>query len=118
MFRSAPSLALLLLLTGCGSRVNEANYYKVGAGAPEEKVEEWLGPSRPAQVPASMAGRDVKAKRWEAGELKITLLFENGRVIARSAEGLSGGKKESFDWPEAATRPAVLVGPAPKESSS
>ena len=115
MFRCVPLFAALVLLTGCGSRVNEANYYKVGAGAPEEKVEEWLGPGLPAEVPASISGRDVKAKRWEAGELKITILFENGRVIARRAEGLSGDKEESFDWPEAATRPVIPVGRAPRE---
>lgn len=93
--------------------MNEANYYKIGVGTPEDKVDEWLGPSRPAEVPASMSGRDVKAKRWEAGALKITLLFENGKVIAREAEGLSGGKKESFGWPEAATRPVTPAGRTP-----
>ena len=108
-----------LLLAGCGSRVNEANYYRVGVGVPEKWVEEdCLGPGKPSEVPPGLAGRDVKAKRWEAGELKITLLFENGKVIARKAEGLKGGKSESFDWPEAATRPAMPVGRPPKESAS
>ncbi len=110
MLPRVPLLLALLLLTGCGSRVNEANYYKVGAGTPEEKVDEWLGPSRPAEVPALVGRRDVKARYWEAGALKITLLFENGHVIGRKAEGLTGGKEESFDWPEAATRPVMPSG--------
>ena len=110
-------LFALLLLPGCGSRVNEANYYKVGAGTSEEKVEELLGPGRPAEVPASAVGRNVKAEYWEAGTLKITVLFENGRVIARKAEGLSGGTQESFDWPEAATRPVMPSGRPPRDPS-
>src|SRR4051812_18994016 len=103
MLRRLPLLILLMLLSGCGSRVNEANYYKVGAGVSEKWVEEEvLGPGRPAEVPPSMSGRNIRAMRWEHGDLKITLLFEDGRLIARKAEGLRGGRSESFDWPEAA----------------
>src|SRR3954469_12665974 len=113
MLRLCLLLVAPLLLSGCGSRADEANYYKVGKGVSEKWVEEEiLGPGRPTEVPRSMAGRDVKAKRWEAGGLKITLLFEDGKVIARQAEGLSGGRSESFAWPETATRPATPAGRA------
>ena len=114
--RPAPILACLsvLLLAGCGSKVNEANYYRVGVGTSDEKVEEWLGPGRPVTVQG--APQNATAKQWVAGELKITILFENGKVIARKAEGLSGGKTESFDWPDAATRPSVPEGRPPKNN--
>src|SRR6476646_10688248 len=100
------TVAALLLFSGCGcgSRANEANYYKVGVGVSEKWVEDdVLGPGHPAEVPASMAGRNVTARRWEHGSLKITILFAEGKVVARKAEGLSGGRSEAFNWPEATT---------------
>jgi hypothetical protein len=117
MPRPAPLIAclLVLLLAGCGSKINEANYYRIGVGTSEEKAEEWLGPGRHVDAPPVSPGREVKAKRWQAGDLQITLLFENGKVIARKAEGLKDGKQESYDWPEAATRPAIQEGRAPKD---
>jgi hypothetical protein len=113
--RQAPFIAVLvLLLAGCGSKVNEANYYRVGVGTSEEKAEEYLGPGRPIDLPQAPPGSGRKARQWADGGLKITLLFEGGKVIARKAEGLRGGKSESFDWPDAATRPALSEGRPPK----
>jgi hypothetical protein len=107
--RTFPLTCLLVLLSGCGTKITEANYYQIGVGTSEGRVEELLGPGKVVAVPEAPAGSNRVAKRWEAEGLKITILFENDKVIARNAEGLSSGT-ESYDWPDAATRPALPEG--------
>lgn len=98
---------LLLVLSGCGSKINESNYYKVVQGATEAQVEKLLGPGRPGSAQDVPPGSRATAKRWEQAHLKIVVLFEDGRVVGRRAEGLPGGVSESFHWPGAATLPIV-----------
>lgn len=87
-------LFLTLLLGGCGSKINEANYYRVHYGMTEEDVEEQLGPAHeesimtPASVsPATTQGSTRKLKTWTRGRLVIRVEFKNGKVVKRSAEG-------------------------------
>jgi len=46
--RAAPVTRVIalavVLLTGCGSKISEANYYRVQKGMTEEAVDELLGP--------------------------------------------------------------------------
>lgn len=91
---------MLLVLPGCGSKISEANYYKVGPGDTEQDVEALLGPGRPVEL-EGIAGPDRQARRWQRGELTITIIFENGKVISRQAQGLSTGS-ESYTWPSPA----------------
>jgi hypothetical protein len=93
-------LLLCFGLLGCGSKVSEANYYRVQHGMSEEDVENLLGPhhaeSVEAGVPATSSdapatSRPVRLVRtWSRGELSIHVAFENGLVAARWARGMAG----------------------------
>jgi hypothetical protein len=106
----ATVLVLLLAATGCGSKISEANYYKVQHGMSEDAVEDLLGPaqgetfaetaepggaSRPATGEASAGTTrpssrpaDRKVKTWTRGGLILRVVFEDGRVVGRTADGI------------------------------
>jgi hypothetical protein len=93
----------LLFLAGCGSKISEANYYRVQYGMTESAVDEVLGPAHqerieaaPQSQPATAAsattavseppsGRTVKT--WTRGTLVISVVFENGKVVSRRSQG-------------------------------
>ena len=109
----------LLPLGGCGTKVNEPNYYKVSRDMPADEVEELLGPGVDvtAEHPGVPAGWTVK--RWEDDGMTFTVAFADGKVVARRAVGLSTGD-DSFGWPAAATTtesplPATAPASAPAE---
>jgi hypothetical protein len=88
-------VALVPLFAGCGSKISEANYYRVQHGMTEDEVEDLLGPAHqergvvaPATASATQPASDVKSKSWRRGGLTIHVLFENGVVTGRSAEGI------------------------------
>ena len=107
--RAAPVTRVIalavVLLTGCGSKISEANYYRVQNGMTEEAVDELLGPphrqgvdteppwevaatapaTSPATAPARSAGRTVKT--WVRDALEISVVFENGKVVDRRVRG-------------------------------
>jgi hypothetical protein len=94
------TVALLLgaLAGGCGSKISEANYYRVQHGMTEEDVEDLLGPAAQDDLSASAAvtrpaGRRVKT--WTRGRLTIRVAFENGVVVNRSADGIAFEKDPS-----------------------
>ena len=109
MIRSVTfSTVVALLLCGCGSKVSEANYYKVHHGMTEEAVEDLLGPhhaeepqpamaaatasttreTAPATPPSSTEVVQRKVKTWSRGRLSMRVVFVDGRVVARSAVGI------------------------------
>lgn len=92
---------------GCGSKISEANYFKVQHGMTEEDVDELLGPAhgeevssvpasaatpspftRPATTSASTRPVARKVKSWTRERLTIRVVFEDGLVVSRSAVGL------------------------------
>ena len=89
-------LAILLLPpAGCGSKVSESNYYRVQYGMDEKEVEDLLGPAAteavgndPASAPASKPLTERKVKTWSRAGLTLSVVFVEGKVIARSADGL------------------------------
>jgi hypothetical protein len=112
----ALAVVIAFASAGCGSKVSEANYYHVQYGMTEAAVEDVLGPPHgesvdavgdvhaaalatapatapestaqagPASAPAEVqAGRKVKT--WTHGTLVISVVFENGKVVNRSAKG-------------------------------
>jgi hypothetical protein len=93
-------LLLCLGPLGCGSKISEANYYRVQYGMSEEDVEDLLGPhhgeSVEAATPATSSGAPAtsrpvwRVKTWSRGELVIQVSFENGLVAGRSARGIAG----------------------------
>lgn len=105
VFRWTLLIAGLAALGGCGSKISEANYFRVQYGMSEDAVEDLLGPAHEESVgpdhaspaatapassrPASTRPAVRKTKAWRRGEITIRLLFEDGVVIARSAEGIA-----------------------------
>ena len=90
-----PFLVIVLfgaLAGGCGSKVSEANYYRVQHGMTEEDVDDLLGPSKedlatPAAPTTQSTARKIKT--WTRGRLTIRVAFENGVVVSRSADGIA-----------------------------
>jgi hypothetical protein len=99
---------------GCGSKISEANYFKVHHGMTEEDVDELLGPAHaeevsaavidattrramkpaeasttsPATAPVTTRAVARKVKSWTRDGLTIRVVFEDGLVVWRSAVGL------------------------------
>jgi hypothetical protein len=105
------TLLLFLLPAGCGSKISEANYYRVQYGMSEEDVEDLLGPNHAQSAEAAAAATSSPAaattrparllKSWSRGELVIRVAFENGTVVARYADGIAAEKTRAC-----AVRPA------------
>lgn len=82
------TLLLLTLLCGCGSKISEANYYRVQYGMSEEDVEDLLGPPHEVGESVSATQSLQKVRAWKRGGLVIRVVFEQGVVVTRSAEGI------------------------------
>ena len=94
---AVPLVALIaVLLSGCGSKISEANYYRVQNGMDEETVEDLLGPARTETTESEPATQSSstkqalarKTKVWSRGSLTLSVVFEGGRVITRTAQGI------------------------------
>lgn len=94
--RNIPVVPLvLLLMVGCGSKISEANYYRVQYGMTEKEVEDLLGPAHgeeavPPAASQSSATRPLprKVKTWTRDGLTIRVEFEDGVVVGRGADGI------------------------------
>ena len=96
------ALAGLALLwpAGCGSKISEANYYKVQYGMSEADVDELLGPPQveTAEGPTTASATrpaERKIKTWTRGGLTMSVVFEDGKVVGRSADGIAGEGRPS-----------------------
>ena len=96
---------LALAVAGCGSKISEANYYRIQYGMDEAAVDELLGPAHGDVVLAadatSASAPTRTLKTWSRGGLKLLVVFQDGKVVSRGAEGVP---KES----PATTRPAAF----------
>ena len=89
-------LATLAPVVGCGSKISEANYYRVQHGMTESEVEDLLGPAHDEQVHTAAATTTAattrpsadKIKSWTRGALTISVVFRDGVVVERSAKGI------------------------------
>ena len=94
--RITPIVALILLsLAACGSKISEANYYRVQHGMTEKEVEDLLGPAHgekavPPAASQAAATRPLqrKVKTWTRDGLTIRVEFEDGVVVGRGADGI------------------------------
>ena len=78
-------------LSGCGSKISEANFYRVQYGMTEEDVEDLLGPPQKQTVTPSGPGEsseEQKSQWWTRGPLVIRVNFIGGKVAGRSADGI------------------------------
>lgn len=98
-------LAFVPLLGGCGSKISEANYYRVQYGMTEEDVDDLLGPPREetaaapaatATSPATTRAAARKEKSWSRGGITIRVEFENGVVVGRSSAGIAGDARTTL----------------------
>lgn len=99
----------VVLLAGCGSKISEANYYRVQNGMTEEAVDELLGPphrqgvetepareaaaASPTTSPADARPPERTVKTWTRDALVISVVFQDGKVIGRRVEGGEGGAR-------------------------
>ena len=111
--RAAPvtrAIALaVVLLTGCGSKISEANYYRVQNGMTEDAVDELLGPPHrqgvetepateavarsPTTSPADAPTPQRTVKTWTRDALVISVVFQDGKVVGRRVIGGEGGAR-------------------------
>ena len=94
---------------GCGSKISEANYYRVHYGMTEDEVEDVLGPPHevailPAELstqptsapstnhasPASTRPVERKQLTWSREGITLRIILSDGVVTARWAEGMRG----------------------------
>ena len=72
-----------LLLSACGSKVNEANFDKIEEGMAKEEVRAILG--EPDQSDSgSFAGLSGAAQVWESEEASISVTYFNDKVVAKN----------------------------------
>jgi hypothetical protein len=81
-------LFLAPLVGGCGSKVSEANFYRVQRGMTEEQIEDLLGPAHDVTAAPLSAERTVKT--WSRGRITIRVTFLEGIVVDRSGENIPG----------------------------
>ena len=108
-------LAIALTLGGCGSKISEANYFRVQYGMDEEEIEDLLGPAHqesveprpagdaPTSGPASTRPIGRKVKTWSRDGITIRVVFDDGLVTARSAEGIAAEPPASLPASRAAS---------------
>lgn len=80
-----------LIITGCASKVNRANYDKINTGMTEKEVEGVLGKGEEqasAGVDAGIMSMSGKVKVWKGGTKVITITFIDGKVAAKAQYGL------------------------------
>jgi hypothetical protein len=86
-----PLLVLIMLSPlpgGCGSKISEANFYRVQRGMTEQQIEDLLGPAHQEAAAEGSAERVVKV--WSRGGITIRVVFEDGIVVDRSGDNIPG----------------------------
>ncbi len=77
------SLALLLFLSGCGSRLTAENLGKIQTGMSEEQVRGILG--KPTEIgTASFLGISGTTWSYKQGSSEAKIVFVNGQVFQSS----------------------------------
>jgi hypothetical protein len=68
--------------SGCGSKVNQANFDKIQTDMTLEEVEKILGPPTESSG-VSLGGFSGNTARWESDDSAISIQFLNGKVMAK-----------------------------------
>jgi hypothetical protein len=69
------SIAAAGFITGCGSKITEANYDKVKEGMTKAEVVALLGQPTETEVVGQTNGTDVKGPVWEGNGYKVVTMF-------------------------------------------
>ena len=75
-------LLLLLALSACGSKINEANFNKIVTDMTREEVHAILGPSTESSS-LKIGGLSGTSSTWTSEEAMISIQFLNEKVIAK-----------------------------------
>jgi len=68
-----------LVLSACGSKINQANFNKIETGMTEQEVQELLGqPTESASM--NVAGFSTTSSTWTDKDVTISIQFLNGKV--------------------------------------
>jgi uncharacterized lipoprotein YehR (DUF1307 family) len=85
MFRSVLILLLVVLIAGCGSKINQANFDKITNDMTRQQVEEILG--KPTETSTTDIGiASGGASIWKDKSGTITIQFLNEKVMTKSFE--------------------------------
>jgi hypothetical protein len=68
-------IAAVGLITGCGSKITEANFDKVKEGMTKAEVVALLGQPTETEVVGQINGTDIKGPVWEGNGYKVVTLF-------------------------------------------
>lgn len=79
MLRLIPLLTVLLLLSGCGSKMSEENFDRIEDGMAKKEVFAILGePTETSSL--QLGGLSGTSAVWEDGHSRITIQFVNDKV--------------------------------------
>ena len=82
---------LLLVLSSCGSKVNESNYAKIEIDMTEEQVKSLLGaPTESSSI--NVGGLSGSSSKWVGKEGPVNVQFLNGKVKAKAFSKPRGRK--------------------------
>lgn len=86
ILRTLTVLLLAILLTACGSSINEHNYKKIKPNMSLEEVTQILG--EPSEKTGMKFGNmSATTATWEAKNKKIVIQFLNGKVKFKNFTG-------------------------------
>ena len=85
IFRWIGIIVLTVGLSGCGSRINQANYDKVQSDMTEAQVEAILG--KPTETSSSeLLGISTRSSTWKNKNGSISIQFLNGKLKMKNFE--------------------------------
>ncbi len=85
IFRWIGVLILVIGLSGCGSRISQANYDKVQSDMTEAQVEAILG--KPTETSSSeLLGISTRSSTWKDKNGVVSIQFLNGKMKIKSFE--------------------------------
>jgi outer membrane protein assembly factor BamE (lipoprotein component of BamABCDE complex) len=75
--------SLALILTGCGSKLNQENLNKVETGMSEKQVQELLGKPTSTET-AEAFGLSATTYVYKNGDVEVRVIFANHQVISKT----------------------------------
>lgn len=83
VMRWGSAVALVLLLTACGSKLSQENFNKLSNGMPYADVVKILGEPASTQGGGAL-GFSATTAVWKDGKNQVTIVFINEKVTTKS----------------------------------